>query len=52
MDIGAVMSGKSKEDLPIMPNDIVMVPNSRVKSISQALLQAFGTSSARLPMRY
>jgi polysaccharide biosynthesis/export protein len=48
VDVTAVMSGRSKEDLPIMPNDIVMVPNSRVKSISQALLQALGTNSMRV----
>jgi polysaccharide biosynthesis/export protein len=52
IDVTAVMSGKSKEDPPIQPNDIIMVPNSRVKSISQALLQALGTNSARLPVRY
>lgn len=52
IDVQAVMSGKSKEDPPIKANDIIMVPNSRVKSISQALLQALGTNSARLPVRY
>lgn len=48
IDIQAVMSGRSKEDLPIMPNDIIMVPNSRLKSVSQALLQALGTNSMRV----
>jgi polysaccharide export outer membrane protein len=51
VDIGAVMSGKSKDDVPILANDIIIIPNSRVKSVSQALLQALG-SSARIPMRY
>ncbi len=51
IDVNAVMSGKSKEDPAIQPNDIIMIPNSRVKSISQALLQALGTNSARIPMR-
>jgi len=46
-----VMSGKSKDDPLIQANDIIMIPNSRVKSISQALLQALGTNSARVPMR-
>lgn len=52
IDVQAVMSGKSKEDPVIKANDIIMIPNSRVKSISQALLQALGTNSARLPIRY
>jgi protein involved in polysaccharide export with SLBB domain len=52
IDVGAVMSGKSKEDPLIKANDIIVIPNSRVKSVSQALLQALGTNSARLPMRY
>jgi polysaccharide export outer membrane protein len=49
IDVQAVMTGKSKEDLPIQANDIIMVPNSRVKSVSQALLQALGTNSMRAP---
>jgi polysaccharide export outer membrane protein len=50
VDIGSVMAGK-KEDVPIMANDIVIVPNSRGKTIGGALLRAFGLSSmARLPI--
>lgn len=49
VDVSAVMSGKSKEDPVILANDIIMIPNSRVKSVSQALLQALGTNSARIP---
>lgn len=49
IDVSAVMTGKSKEDPIILANDIIMIPNSRVKSVSQALLQALGTNSARLP---
>jgi len=52
IDVNAVMSGKSKDDPAIQPNDIIMIPNSRVKSVSQALLQALGTNSARLPARF
>jgi polysaccharide export outer membrane protein len=51
VDIGAVMNGK-KDDLPILPNDIVIVPNSRWKSVTGAVLRAFSTNSARLPIRY
>jgi polysaccharide export outer membrane protein len=50
VNIGAVMSGK-KEDIPIAANDIVMVPNSRSKSIGGALLKAFGlTTITRVPL--
>ena len=49
VDIGAVMSGK-KEDLAIAANDIVMVPNSKTKSIGGAFLKAFGMSTvSRVP---
>lgn len=34
VDIGAIMSGK-KEDVTILPNDIVMVPNSQKKTIAK-----------------
>jgi polysaccharide export outer membrane protein len=50
VDIAAMMSGK-KEDLVIRANDIIIVPNSRGKSIGGALLRAFGLSSVtRLPI--
>ena len=50
VDLGAVMSGK-KPDVPILANDIIMVPSSRAKSIGGALLNAFGmTSVTRIPI--
>lgn len=50
VDIGSVMAGK-KEDVAIMANDIILVPNSRGKTLGGALLRAFGLSSmARLPI--
>ncbi len=50
IDIGAVISGK-KDDIPILPNDVIYVPNSAFKSVSSALLMALGTSLAfRIPM--
>lgn len=49
VDVQSVMSGRSKEDIAIQANDIIMIPNSRVKSVSQALLQALGTNSMRAP---
>jgi polysaccharide export outer membrane protein len=51
VDISAVMKGK-KEDIPLLPNDVIIIPNSRTKSIGGMLLTALGLNSARLPMRY
>jgi polysaccharide export outer membrane protein len=48
VDLSAVMSAK-KADVVIMPNDIIIVPNSRMKSIAGTFLKAFG-ASARLPV--
>jgi polysaccharide biosynthesis/export protein len=50
IDIAAMMGGK-KEDLVVRANDIIIVPNSRGKSIGGALLRAFGLSTVtRLPI--
>jgi polysaccharide export outer membrane protein len=49
VDIGDVMAGK-KDDIPIQANDIIIVPNSRLKSVTQTLLSAFGTSATRIPI--
>ena len=50
IDIAAVMNGK-REDVPILPNDVVVVPNSAVKSVSSALLMAIGIGAAgRVPI--
>ncbi len=52
VDIGEVMRGK-KEDIQIQANDIIIVPNSRFKSVGNALLRAFGLGTAqRGPYRY
>jgi polysaccharide biosynthesis/export protein len=50
VDIGDVMSGK-KQDLPIMANDVIIIPNSRSKSVGSVLLMAFGVNAARLPIQ-
>jgi polysaccharide export outer membrane protein len=42
VDIGAVLNGKA-QDMPILPNDVIWVPNSAFKSISSAMLMALGT---------
>src|SRR5262249_18282981 len=49
VDIAEVMSGK-KEDLPIVANDIIIVPNSRFKSVTQTLLSAFGANAAHFSL--
>lgn len=50
VDVGAVMSGK-QEDITIMANDVIIIPNSRAKSVGAALLSAFGSSTmTRLPL--
>ena len=42
VDIDAVMKGK-KEDMALMANDIVIIPNSAFKSTALPILNAFGT---------
>lgn len=51
VDLGAVMSGK-EEDQQIQANDIVMVANSKMKSVAAPLLSALGMQAVRLPIRY
>lgn len=51
VNISAVMNGK-KEDISILANDIIIVPNSRMKTVGGTLLRAFGVNSARIPVRY
>ncbi|MBS1811287.1 MAG: SLBB domain-containing protein [Acidobacteria bacterium] len=49
VDIAAVMKGKN-EDIPILANDIIVVPNSRMKSVTAPLLSALGTQAVRIPV--
>jgi polysaccharide export outer membrane protein len=51
VDISSIING-DKEDIPLLANDVIIVPNSRTKSIGGVLLMALGVSSARLPVRY
>jgi polysaccharide export outer membrane protein len=50
VDISAIMSGK-KEDIPMQANDVIIIPNSRTKSVGGVLLMALGVSAARVPVR-
>jgi hypothetical protein len=43
VDVGAIMSGK-KDDIPIFPNDVIVVPNSKLKTITGGVLATLGNS--------
>lgn len=49
VDLGAVMSGKAEDQL-ILANDIIIVPNSKLKSITAPMLNALGMSAVRVPI--
>jgi protein involved in polysaccharide export with SLBB domain len=49
VDISDVMSGK-KEDVPLLANDVVIVPNSGFKTVTSTVLTAFGVNAARVPV--
>lgn len=51
VDLSAVMSGKA-DDQTILANDIVIVPNSKMKSIAAPILSTLGQQAVRLPIRY
>ena len=47
VDVGNILRGK-KEDLPILANDTIIVPNSRSKSALTMLFNAFGATATRM----
>lgn len=47
IDVGAVMSGK-KEDVAIMANDIIIIPNSKTKTITKSVLKTIMGGLPRL----
>lgn len=51
IDVGAVMKGK-KEDVAIAANDIVIVPNSKGKTIGNSILRAVGMGAAQRGVLY
>jgi len=51
VDVGAVMSAK-KEDMVLAPNDIILIPNSKMKKVAGPIISAFATNAIMLPMRY
>lgn len=48
VDAGKIMNGK-EEDVSIAANDIVIIPNSRTKSVSAAILGVVGYNYGRIP---
>jgi polysaccharide biosynthesis/export protein len=50
VDAGKIMNGK-QEDVTITANDIVIIPNSRGKSVSAALLSVLSLNNALIPGR-
>ncbi len=46
VDIGAVMKNR-KPDMRLLANDVVLVPNSKGKTIGNAILKAFGMGAAQ-----
>ncbi len=50
VDVGDIMKGKDP-DIAILANDIIVVPNSKAKSVFLPVLSAFGTSAAYIPTR-
>ena len=50
VDVGKIMNGK-QEDVAITANDVVIVPNSRGKSVSAAILSVLSLNNALIPGR-
>ena len=46
VDIGAVMKGR-RDDVPILANDMVIVSNSRAKTVGNSILKALGMGTAQ-----
>jgi polysaccharide export outer membrane protein len=46
VDINAVLKNKA-EDVPLLANDLIIVPNSRGKTVMNNLLKAFGMGTAQ-----
>lgn len=51
VDVGAVMKAR-KDDIAILANDIVIVPNSKSKTIGNAILKAVGMGAAQRGVVY
>lgn len=47
IDVAAIMAGK-KEDIDILPNDIIIVPNSKKKAVTKGIIKAVSGGFPRL----
>src|SRR5437867_194511 len=45
VDVGAVMRGR-RPDVPILANDVIVIPNSKTKSAFMPVINAFGAQAA------
>jgi polysaccharide export outer membrane protein len=53
VDVAAVMAGKKgAEDLVIMANDVILIPNSKLKSVGATLLRSLGFSVTQVIPRF
>ena len=46
VDIGAIMNGK-KDDVLLAPNDVVMIPNSKMKAFAGSMMMSMGVAMAQ-----
>ena len=46
VDIGAIMNGK-KDDILLAPNDVVMIPNSKMKAFAGSMMMSMGVAMAQ-----
>jgi protein involved in polysaccharide export with SLBB domain len=46
VDIGAIMNGK-KDDVLLAPNDVVMIPNSKMKAFAGSMMMSMGVALAQ-----
>lgn len=44
VDVGGIMKGK-KDDIQILANDVIYIPNSKLKSLGNVILTGFGTTA-------
>jgi protein involved in polysaccharide export with SLBB domain len=49
VDISAVMKGRG-EDMPVRANDVIIVPNSKGKTVGGAILMTLGANVVRFPI--
>lgn len=46
VDIGAILNGK-KDDVLLAPNDVVMIPNSKMKAFAGSMMMSMGVAMAQ-----